>query len=256
MSNSAPKPVLLLLAVAGVLAVLVGLVRSAAREPSRSHASPPIAPWTPSEPVSLRAPLVPEAAPPASAPRSSSRPSASESSQRRELPRVSGRVLRPDGDPASEARVVLGRIEARCTPDGAFDLALTSDVGSADLVAFEAGYEPAVRNAFGASLAGGSVADVLLVLGPTTLGLTGTVTGLDGRPLEGWTVELDGPDPLTDSGLREPVLTDAAGHFLLTDVPAGIHVVRAFIHTRELAFRSPPTAAGETGLVIVADPSQ
>ncbi len=250
----AKKPLFLLLAVAGALALLIGLVRSSGREGSRPRTSVPPASGPTTEPVSLRVPLTPTEGAEAGA--DSGPVPAAPVEQRHELARVRGLVLRPEGDPASEARVVLGQEHVRCNPDGRFEFVLTDAPGPADLLAFEPGYEPTLRPALGANLVAGSPTELRLVLGPSTLSLTGSVTALDGRPLEGWTVELDGPDPLAEFGLRERVRTDVAGRFLMADVPAGIHVVRAYAERRELAFRSPPIAAGEIGLVIVADPSQ
>lgn len=256
------KPLLLVGAVAGALALLVGLVRSADREGSRPRPGAPLQVTSPAKIVSLRVPLAPTAveqsdlASPALAEPADPEPVLPESEPRRELARVRGLVLRPEGDPASEARVVLAQQHARCDVDGRFELVLTDAPGTADLLAFEPGYEPALRPALGPSLVSGAPTELRIVLGPSSLSLTGRVTTRDGQALKGWTVELDGPDPLADFGLRERVRTDATGHFLLVDVPAGIHVVRAFAEEPELAFRSPPIAAGEDGLVIVADPGE
>ena len=240
-------------------ALLIGLVRSGERPDSRARASRSLEPWKPAEPVSLRVPIVP--APAEVAPARPSRPGPTEAAQatneqRREPARLSGLVLRPEGDPASDARVVLGEQRARCTPDGRFELVLADGAAPADLLAFEPGYEPVLRPAVGAGLAAGATHELRLVLGPSTLSLTGTVTTRAGEPLAGWTVELDGLDPLATFGLRESVLTDAEGRFLLSDVPNGVHVVRAFAAQRELAFRSPPIAAGEEGLIVLADPGE
>ncbi len=263
MPHTSSKPLLLVIVGAGALALLVGLVRSASRDGSRPRSNGTVEAWRPEEPVSLRVPVVPlsnEA--PASEPVSSATrahpavTSRNSGEQRRELARVAGIVLRPEGDPASEARVLLGKQQARCGADGRFELVLTDDASAADLLAFEPGYEPALRAAFGANLVAGSTPELRLVLGPSTLSLSGSVTDHEHHPLKGWTVELDGIDPLAASGLRERVRTDAAGHFLLTDVPTGIHIVRAFQERRELAFRSPPIGAGEEGLVILAEPSE
>jgi hypothetical protein len=118
-------------------------------------------------------------------------------------------------------------------------------------VAFEPGFEPAVRRGVG-SMPGGPL-EVRLVLGAETLSLSGRVIARDDRPLKRWVVELDGPDVLQDYGLREEVRTDGDGRFVLSDVPAGVHVVRAWRERRELAYRSAPASAGEVGLTIVAE---
>ncbi|NOT32409.1 MAG: carboxypeptidase regulatory-like domain-containing protein [Planctomycetes bacterium] len=258
MSHALPKPVLpLFVAVAGALALLIGLVRSSGRESSRPRDVHPIEEAAAGEePSSLRVAIAPtpsEAKPfpdhPEAAP-------ASVPAARHELARLSGIVLRPEGDPASEARVVLGAQHARCRADGRFELVLEEQTGAGDLLAFEPGYEPILRPALGASLAAGSTHELRLVLGPSTRSLTGAVLARDGRPLKGWTVELDGIDPLADFGLRERVSTDADGHFVFPDVPAGLHVVRAYAERRELALRSAPIAAGADGLVIFADPRE
>jgi hypothetical protein len=127
-------------------------------------------------------------------------------------------------------------------------------VGDADLIAWEPGHEPVLRPAFGASLAAHGETRVRLVLGPETLVLEGSVIGTDGRAAIGWTVELDGFDPLASFGLREPVRTDDDGRFVLTDVPDGTHLVRAWKTNPRAAFRSPPAASGTSGLTIVVAP--
>lgn len=256
MPHTLPKPLLpLLVAVAGALALLIGLVRSSGRENSRARVVHPIEEAVAGEePSSLRVAIAPTPSNPepfADHPEAAPVPTA-----RHELARLRGIVLRPEGDPASEARVVLGVQHARCRADGRFELVLGEQTGSGDLLAFEPGYEPILRAALGANLAAGSTHELRLVLGPSTRSLTGDVLSRDGQPLKGWTVELDGVDPLADFGLRERVRTDADGHFVFPDVPAGIHVVRAYQERRELAFRSTPIAAGEDGLVIFADPRE
>jgi hypothetical protein len=260
MPTASSRHIWLLVAVAAALALLVGLVRSGGRETSRPRPSAPIQAWKPAEPASLRMTLLParvESEAPAPADQRARLPDG-KSEARRELARITGIVLRPEGEPASVARVVLGDQHARCSSDGRFELSLGDDRlrASSALLAYEPGYEPALLPAFGASLTTGSEQPLRIVLGPSTQSLAGSVTTRDGRPLAGWTVELDGLDPLADFGLREPVRSDAEGRFLLPDVPAGVHVVRAFEQYRELAFRSPPIAAGEGGLVILAEPSE
>jgi hypothetical protein len=160
-------------------------------------------------------------------------------------------VVLPEGEPAAGARVVLGQQHATCGPDGRFELAFSSLPSGADLLAHAPGHEPALHAAFGAGLGKSGEHAVRLVLGPPTLTLRGVVVGAQNRTLKGWTVELDGRDVLTDFGLRDPVHTGADGCFVLTDVPAGVHVVRAWKDRRDLAFRSAPTSAGETGIQIV-----
>lgn len=254
MPLSSTKPAALLLAVAFVLALLVGLVGSAGRADSRPRS---IAPAEPREPgrasVVLRTPVAPlpdEVEPPPAPARKEKKPAPPSRSARVKL---TGIVLRPEGEPAAGAQVVLGQQHAGCDPEGRFELELSADVGSADLVAFEPGHEPVLRPVFGASLGAGGENSVRLVLGPETLTLSGTVVGTNGQPLEGWTVELDGHDLLATFGLREAARTDGDGRFTLGDVSAGVHVVRAWKDRRELAFRSAPAAAGETGISIVAE---
>ncbi len=258
MTPASPRSFALVIAgVAGALALSIGLVRSGGRDGSRPRSASPIVEVEQAKPANLRVALAPApsepSAPPIQAPAASP---TSASDARRELPRLTGLVLRPEGDPASEARVVLGDQQARCRPDGRFELVLSASSGAGDLLVFEPGYEPVLRPAVGAGLAPGSAPELRIVLGPSTLSLTGVVISRDGRALAGWTVELDGLDPLAAVGLREPTLTDAEGRFVLPDVPSGIHVVRTFAERRELAFRSAPIAAGEEGLVITVDAGQ
>jgi hypothetical protein len=246
----------LLLAVASVLAVLVGLVGTGERPIShpRTVASEP---WSGRRAsIELSAPTFaapPEVEPAAATAALRPEPSAASRSARG---RLTGLVLRPEGEPASGARIVLGKQQASCDREGRFELVLSSDPSGADLVAFESGHEPVLRAAFASSLAAGGENTVRLVLGPPTLTLSGQVAGRDARPLKGWTVELDGLDPLAACGLREPVQTDAQGRFVLSDVPAGVHVLRAWKERREHAFGSAPAAAGETGIVIVVDATE
>jgi hypothetical protein len=167
--------------------------------------------------------------------------------------RLVGVVFRPEGEPASGARVLLGQQQAHCSADGRFELLLAPHGAGEDLLAFEPGHEPVLRANFTATQTPDEDAELRLVLGPPTHALHGTVVDRDGRPQKGWTVELDEPDPLADSGLRERVRTDAAGSFVITDVPEGIHVVRAWRERAEFAVRSTPIAAGERGLTIVVD---
>lgn len=252
MSRPSTGSFLLLGAVAAVLVMLVGLIDSADRAESSPRAfefdgrDAPEASRVPE----LRAPQV--LAPAESAPESAPVVEASPPT-RVEASRLVGLVLRPDGEPASGARVVLGQQHGRCGADGRFELALPPDVVGADLIAFEPGYEPVLRPAFGSSLARAGESRVSLLLGAETLSLTGSVTTSDGTPVKNWNVELDEIDPLVSFGLRERVRTDGKGVFLLTDVPAGTHVVRAWKERPGAAFRSEPVAAGAEGLVIVVD---
>lgn len=255
MPKPPPRTILLLLSVAAVSTLLVGLVGSVDRTRSQPPLGGFVADGDAPEPErdGLRVPIVlpplevPAAARPAPRPAPSAEPAP-------ERPRLVGLVLRPDGEPASGARVVLGQQHERCDPEGRFALDLPPNPDRSDLLAFEPGYEPALRSAFGAGLARRGETQVRLVLGPETLTLAGTVVGPDGQPLKNWNIELDELDPLQTFGLRERVRTDGAGLFVLSDVPAGIHIVRAWRERPDLAFRSEPVAAGTNGLVILADP--
>jgi hypothetical protein len=252
MASPSSKPVWALLAMALVLVPLVGLVGSGERSPTRPRALPVSAPWERVEEPILHAPVIlPPLDSEAPAPPRPEPPAAPEG--REERWHLVGFVLRPEGEPASGARVVLGSRQARCDPDGRFELALAGGEAGADLIAFEPGHEPVWHRSEGNGAASPEAGVLRIVLGPETLALSGTVVGHDGLPLPGWTVELDGPDPLRDAKLREPVRTDGEGRFLITDVPAGVHVVRVWRESRELAVRSTPFLAGEQGLEIVAE---
>jgi hypothetical protein len=249
-----PKTLILLAAMAALLALAVGLVSSARRASPRARPAPATsaASFAEHERDGLRTPeiLPPAEAELAPAPQAPEAPPAARS----ERARLVGLVLRPDGEPAGRAQVVLGTLRAECEADGSFELQLPGDLGGADLVAWEPGLEPTVRPAFGASLAGGLVAGgashVRLVLGGETLTLEGTVQHEDGTPAVGWTVELDGLDPLAAFGLRAPVRSDESGRFVLAELPAGSHVLRVWKDSPRAAFRSSPAAAGATGLTI------
>lgn len=245
-------PLFLLGGVAALLLLLVGLVGSADRTVSGPRARAFGEPSVPAAPArtELRSPLVLAPAEYGPAPEPAVEAAAS---TRTEDARLVGLVLRPDGEPARGARVVLGQQHGRCDADGRFELALPPDVAGADLIAFEPGFEPVLRPSFGSALAHGGESRVSLLLGPETLSLSGMVRTSDGTPLKNWNVELDELDPLVSFGLRERVRTDGKGAFLLTDVPAGTHVVRAWKERPSAAFRSEPFAAGASGLAIVVD---
>lgn len=243
-------PAALLLAVASMLALLVGLVGSGGRPTSRPRwiaSAEPRAPERAS--VVLRTPVLApqEVESPAAPVQTKSGPTASKPTRAK----LTGIVLRPEGEPAAGARVLLGQQQARCDAEGRFELTLAPERSGTDLLAFEPGHEPALRPAFGLGLGAGGEHSVRLVLGPQTLTLDGTVSDANGEPLEGWIVELDELDLLADFGLREPVCTDGEGRFVISDVCAGVHVLRAWRERRELAFHSAPAAAGESGIAIV-----
>ena len=245
-----PSHDLLLLVVASVLAVLVGLVGSGERPVTQRSPPPPAEPRRERAQVRLATPVASDDAAdePRVAPPEPVRPADSIRGLRG---RLTGIVLLPGGEPAAGARVVLAQQQARCDREGRFELDLAPVRSGADLLAFAPGHEPVLQPAFGATLGRGGEHSVRLVLGPETLTLGGVVLGAQDRTLEGWTVELDGPDVLADFGLRDVVRTGANGRFVLEDVPAGVHVVRAWKDRRDLAFFSPPTSAGETGIRIL-----
>lgn len=250
MSHPLFTPRLLLVGVAAVLGLLVGLVGAADRKAAGPHGRSLTSRALEEEREELdelRMPLIPE-------PAASEPEPARESRPRPRLARISGSVARPGGEPAANARIVLGDMRAACDAEGRFELALEPPAPAADLVAFEPGFEPVLRPSFGASLAAGGETRLDLVLGPPTLTLAGRVVDLEGGAVEGWTVELDEPDLLRDLDLCEPVKCDAEGRFVLPDVPVGLHVVRTFHERRELAVRSSPVEAGTSEVSIVVDP--
>lgn len=251
MSPPSSKPVFLLVFVAAAMALLVGMVGSARRAftPRRALAPPESRSDGRSAQTVLTAPrpVVQDDPAPPTAPQAEPSPARSTQAPRAVL---TGLVLRPDGELAAGARVKLGGQQTRSSAEGRFELDLSAADGSADLIAHLPGYEPAVLLRFVASA--GLQREVHLTLGPQALALSGTVIDPSGQPLKGWTVELDGPDPLRDHGLREPARTDLEGRFVLNDVPAGIHVVRAWKAQGDVATFSRPIAAGEPGLTIVA----
>lgn len=246
---------LALAATAASLALLVGLVQSGGRGAAheRARGSAEMEPAAPAHDT-LRTPLVPAPSEPAPPPPADARSSEPPSAPKPKGAHLRGSVVLPDGEPAVEARVVLGLQHGRCDRLGHFELALGDEPGDGDLVAFLPGFEPALRPSFAANLAPGHDGEVQLVLGPPTLTLAGTVVDGAGAPLKNWTVELDELDPLATLGLRERVRTDGDGRFVLLDVPTGVHVVRAWKERVEEAYRSLPVDSGATGVSIVADP--
>jgi len=254
------QPVLLLGAIGAVLLLVIGLVRVLDGGPERTFTLPA---WRPGD---MRVPAGSPLRPPTTLPPLLEEPDVALEESTTAAPvhepappattstlpvaHLGGLVLRGDGTPATGARVVLGKQHARCDPQGRFEMTVADPGGATDLLAFEPGSEPAVRPAFGASLAGGGEFNVRLVLGPETLALAGRVIDREGAGLKGWTVELDGTDLLSDFRLRERVRTDGEGRFEIPDVPVGTHVVRAWRERAEEALRSEPAAAGERGIVI------
>jgi len=121
--------------------------------------------------------------------------------------RLVGTVLRPDGAPASEARVILAGTASATDETGAFELTPASAPGDADLFVVEAGYDPLVVPAFGAGLMGpGTVSAGVLRLPATRLALSGRVTDAAGNSL---CVALELLDPTRVDGL-DPTLEQAA----------------------------------------------
>src|SRR5690349_24047134 len=105
---------------AALLALAVGLVSSARRESPRARPAPATsaASFAEHEHDGLR---TPEVLPPAEAepaPRATEAPQAARS----ERARLVGLVLRPDGEPAGRAQVVLGTLRVECEADGSFEL--------------------------------------------------------------------------------------------------------------------------------------
>lgn len=238
----------LLIAVAALLGVLIGVVGAARREPGRATPRE----WVVDDPSpAARTELAPATAPLAVPAQEAPVPAPAQESA---LPpsRVIGLVSLPDGTPAAGARVRLGGQEERVGADGSFELRVPPAEGALDLVAFLTGHEPSVTPAFVSGGTHGATHEVRLTLGPPSLTLSGRVLDEHGRPLKNWTVELDGHDALAQLGLRERVRTDEEGAYTLTDVPTGVHVVRAWKERREAAYRSEPVQAGSTGVVVTA----
>jgi hypothetical protein len=241
----------LLIAVACSLGVLIGIVGAARREPGRNATPRMSAEATEPYYSSTRTELAPAELPgePSVAPEA---PSTAPEPAPQQGAHVTGIVFLPDGSPAANARIVLGKQHARADAEGRFELTAPERQPGGDLVAFLSGYEPALHAAFATDLAPGASYQARLVLGPPTTTLSGHVRDSEGRPMKNWTVELDGRDPLADLGLRESVRTDAEGAFTLTDIAAGVHVVRAWKGQHELARTSDPVEAGSDGVIVIA----
>lgn len=246
---------LVLAATAVGLAGLIGLVQSGGRGVGHERELGALAPQVHSTPTreTLRAPLIPAPTEPAPPPPAETCNSEAPAAPQAKSAHLRGFVLRPDGEPALEARVVLGLQHGSCDREGRFELALGDEPGDGDLIAFLPGFEPALRPSFAANLAPGHDAEVRLVLGPPTLTIAGTVVDRLGAPLKNWTVELDDLDPLADLGLRERMRSDGDGRFVLSDVASGVHVVRAWKERVEASYRSLPVESGATNVSIVAD---
>ena len=240
---------LLIAGVAVLLGSLVALVES-----SGSRDNPPLVSTAPSEvrrervPLELSEPEMPE--PAEAAPAAVARSNERGAAPRAGFARIDGQVLHLDGSPAPSALVRLGVAETRTDNDGRFVLDLASP-SEADLVAFEPGFAPCIRPAYGAGLVAGED-HTRLVLGEPTLAITGQVVDAEGKPLAGWSVELEGIDPLAALGLRSAARTDRAGRFTLTDVPAGLQILRA-LKDGHAPVLSTPVDAGASGVKLVVE---
>lgn len=241
----------LLIAVACSLGVLIGIVGAARREPGRHEATRQSSALPEVSYSSTRTELAPAELPSEPLPAPSA-PSATQVGTPRAGAHVTGLVFLPDGSPAANAHIVLGKQHARADGEGRFELQAPERQTEGDLVAFLSGYEPAVQAAFATDLVADASYQARLVLGPPSATLAGHVRDAEGLPMKNWTVELDGRDLLADLDLRERVRTDAEGAFTLFDVPAGVHVVRAWKERRELAHYSDPAEAGSEGVTVVA----
>lgn len=141
-----------------------------------------------------------------------------------ELPRTHGPVLvgtvvHDDGSSAGNARVRLGRAEARCDADGAFELELDPSqmVPETPLVAAAPGYQPAIEAEFGRRIEqeGDLLRRVRLRLGPPALAIAGRLVRDDGRACAGWQLEL-----LDATSLRTARLPPESAERLASDEPA------------------------------------
>src|SRR5687767_5062250 len=106
-----PRKSVLLLAVASVLAELVGLVGSGERPRAPRRAPEPAEPWRRER---SRVALAPPRAPGAVEHGSGAPPASEAKLTRAAQERLTGVVLRPEGEPAAGARVLLGQQQARC----------------------------------------------------------------------------------------------------------------------------------------------
>ena len=240
----------LLIAVAASLGVLIGIVGAARREPG-SRGSALVLPVRAPEALSARVPVAASEVISSATEPADEQPPAAAQPATPSRARVVGFVFHLDGSPAEAARVLLCGQEERADAEGRFELSVLADPARADLVAFVSGYEPALRPAFGGELVPGTTYEVRLVLGSPTTTVSGHVLDHDGNALKNWNVELDGPDPLAELGLRERVRTDSEGAFTLIDVPAGVHILRAWKERRELGYLSAPIEAGASGTTVV-----
>jgi hypothetical protein len=122
-----------------------------------------------------------------------------------------GKVVRPDGDPASGATVLLAGSCTLTDDAGAFELVPACDPAGAELVVVEPGFGPLVVPDFGSGLVGGGIhaAGSLRLPGPG-LTLAGRVRRASGAPLADVEVEL--LDDMEVDCLDDSVERTAAGY--------------------------------------------
>lgn len=166
---------------------------------------------------------------------------------------AAGIVLDHRGAPAAGARVLLGNDRTASDPAGRFTIRWHADsAGAASLVAFQEGFQPAVVTEFGERLrTEGELIDVILVLGPETVMLAGSVLDAQGEPRAG--VDVYVMNPIRPDSCGSPsgieieetrTRTDESGSFRLTNLSERDYVLRLVEPSTAVSIEAGPFRAG------------
>ena len=180
---------------------------------------------------------------------------------------VTGRVVHSDGRPAASAMVEYGEWSRTTTDaEGAFQLSLVDFDEEGELVATLPGFRHAALRGFlpPEGERGGALADLVLVLGPPALAISGHVHEADGAGAAGWRVSILEGTPTTFHALSPRFAeersgacavgcpTDAAGAFELSGLSERSYVLSAHDPASGRLVLSEPIPAGARGVVLQA----